>query len=48
MNRLTIYRQKSRYGPMMTTSQLDEKLKNLTLKMKLTIYFIASDKCTKF
>ena len=39
---------KTRYGPMMTTSQLDQKFKNLMLKMKLTIDYIASDKCANF
>ena len=35
---------------MMTTSQPDQKFKNLMLEMKLTIDYdnIASDKCAKF
>ena len=40
--------EKSQSGPMMTTSQLDQKFKNLMLKMKLTINYIASDKCVNF
>ena len=53
IDKCTIYRQKrrfrkSRYGPMMTTSQPDQKFKNLMLKMKLTIDYIASDKCAKY
>ena len=33
---------------MMTKSQPDQKFKNMMLKMKLTIDYIASDKCAKF